>query len=160
MPLWSNEEWRARIGSCWCALGRPFKTDKSSGSYPSCALSGRAIQAVYVLMALILVQGLKSINECVIGCRRQLKSELQTIDSFMTISRWQVIRKSSILCAVWNGYVELCTCWWCWWRWYLYKELKALMDVSLSVRDTIKVSYQYRFSLVLNIVCDTRGMKW
>ena len=25
MPLASNEEWRARIGSSWCALGRPFK---------------------------------------------------------------------------------------------------------------------------------------
>ena len=21
MPFWSNEEWRARIGSSWCALG-------------------------------------------------------------------------------------------------------------------------------------------
>ena len=26
MPLGSIEEWRARIGSSWCALGRPFKT--------------------------------------------------------------------------------------------------------------------------------------
>ena len=26
MPLWSVEEWRARIGSCWCALGRPINT--------------------------------------------------------------------------------------------------------------------------------------
>ena len=26
MPLWSIGEWRARIGSSWCALGRPFKT--------------------------------------------------------------------------------------------------------------------------------------
>ena len=25
MPIASNEEWRARIGSSWCALGRPFK---------------------------------------------------------------------------------------------------------------------------------------
>ena len=24
MPLWSNEEWRARIGSSWCAIGRPI----------------------------------------------------------------------------------------------------------------------------------------
>ena len=76
MPLWSNEEWRARIGSCWCALGRPFKTDKSSGDYQSCALSGRAmLQAVYVLMAMILVQGVKSINGCVNECQRQLKSK-------------------------------------------------------------------------------------
>ena len=26
MPLGSITEWRARIGSSWCALGRPFKT--------------------------------------------------------------------------------------------------------------------------------------
>ena len=26
MPLGSVTEWRARIGSSWCALGRPFKT--------------------------------------------------------------------------------------------------------------------------------------
>ena len=26
MPLWSVQEWRARIGSCWSALGRPFNT--------------------------------------------------------------------------------------------------------------------------------------
>lgn len=25
MPLWSNEEWRACIGSSWCALGRLVK---------------------------------------------------------------------------------------------------------------------------------------
>ena len=29
MPLWSVAEWRARIGSSWCALGRPFKTKSS-----------------------------------------------------------------------------------------------------------------------------------
>ena len=26
MPYWSITEWRAHIGSSWCALGRPFKT--------------------------------------------------------------------------------------------------------------------------------------
>ena len=26
MPYWSITEWRARIGSSWSALGRPFKT--------------------------------------------------------------------------------------------------------------------------------------
>ena len=25
MPYWNIGEWRARIGSSWCALGRPFK---------------------------------------------------------------------------------------------------------------------------------------
>ena len=29
MPYWSIGEWRARIGSSWCALGRPMKTKSS-----------------------------------------------------------------------------------------------------------------------------------
>ena len=29
MPLWSVQEWRARIGSSWCALGRPIKSKSS-----------------------------------------------------------------------------------------------------------------------------------
>ena len=28
MPYWSIAEWRARIGSSWCALGRPLKIIK------------------------------------------------------------------------------------------------------------------------------------
>ena len=31
MPLWSIGEWRARIGSSWCALGWPFKTRSPLG---------------------------------------------------------------------------------------------------------------------------------
>jgi hypothetical protein len=79
MPLASIEEWRARIGSCWYTLGRPFKTRKSSGNYRSyaAALSGSAIlQAVHALMAMVLVQGVESINGCVIECQRWIKSEL------------------------------------------------------------------------------------
>lgn len=30
MPLCSIEEWRARIGSCWCALGRPVEKKASN----------------------------------------------------------------------------------------------------------------------------------
>ena len=29
MPYWSIAEWRARIGSSWCALGRPQKIKSS-----------------------------------------------------------------------------------------------------------------------------------
>ena len=74
MPLWSNEEWRARIGSCWSALGRPGKSATSPGNrYDYLVLSGRTmLQAVCVLLTLILVQGIKSINGCVSGCQRQL----------------------------------------------------------------------------------------
>ena len=79
MPLWNNEEWRARIGSCWCVLGGPGKL-KSSENYqsydPVLVLSGRTLlQAVYVLLVLVFIQGAKSVN----GCWRQLQSESQTI---------------------------------------------------------------------------------
>ena len=89
MPLASVEEWRARVGSSWCALGRPFKTSKSSGNYRSfAAVSGSVmLQVVYALMAMVLaltqdttvvfVRGIEHINECINECRRQIyKSEL------------------------------------------------------------------------------------
>ena len=89
MPLASVEEWRARVGSCWCALGRPFKTSiKSSGDYRSfAAVSGSAmLQAVYALMAMVLaltrdttvvfIRGAESVNGCVNECQRLIKSEL------------------------------------------------------------------------------------
>ena len=86
MPLASVEEWKARIGSCWCALGRRFKANKSSGNYQSFTiLSGSAVlQTVYALVAMVLTQdtavvfvrGVESINECVSECQRQIKSEL------------------------------------------------------------------------------------
>ena len=89
MPLASVEEWRARIGSCWCALIRIFKTNKSSRDYRSfAAVSGSAIlQAIYALMmAMVLaltrdttvmfIRGVESINGCVNECQRQIKSEL------------------------------------------------------------------------------------
>ena len=87
MPLASVEEWRARIGSSWCALGRLFKTSiKSPGDYRRSfsAVSGSAtLQAVYALMVMVLaltrdtavvfVRGVER-NEC----QRQIKSELVT----------------------------------------------------------------------------------
>ena len=32
MPLWSNEEWKARIGSSWCAMGQPIKCGRRTRS--------------------------------------------------------------------------------------------------------------------------------
>ena len=78
MPFASVEDWRARIGLCWCALGRPFKTSTllSEDYQPCAALSGSAVlQAVCALMAVVLVQGIESINGCVIKCQRRIKSE-------------------------------------------------------------------------------------
>ena len=91
MPLASVKEWRARIGSSWCALGRPFKASKSPGNYRSlAALSGSAmLQAICALMVMVLaltrattiefIRGAKSVNGCVNDCRRQIKSEWRTM---------------------------------------------------------------------------------
>ena len=77
MPLASVEEWRARIGSCWCALGRPFKTNRSSENHRPCAVSGGAmLRAMYALMVMVLVLGAKNISCCISECRRQLRSKL------------------------------------------------------------------------------------
>ena len=89
MPLASVEEWRARIGSCWCALGRPFKTSKSPGNYRSFAILSESavLQAIYALMmamvlaltrdtAVVFIRGAESINGYVNECQRQIKSEL------------------------------------------------------------------------------------
>ena len=57
MPSASVEEWRARIGSSWCALGRPIKRRfVSGGGVMPDPLSGEAmLQVVYVLIMLTLV---------------------------------------------------------------------------------------------------------
>ena len=58
MPLWSNEEWRARIGSSWCALGRPFNTrfarcrDTSRGM-----LTLHQVDIMMVIMMMLLIAG-------------------------------------------------------------------------------------------------------
>ena len=93
MPLASVEDWRARIGSCWCVLARPFKTGRSTETeqyrpqFAMPPLSGRAmLHALNVFVAMILVLGVKNISkfisECrglVSECRRQLESERGTI---------------------------------------------------------------------------------
>ena len=96
MPLWSNEEWRARIGSCWCALGRPGKSAAMSGNHQSynrliVLLSGRTmLQAVYVLLTLILVQGVKSINERVTGCRTRLSESMTYGSLSYTVTNFNI----------------------------------------------------------------------
>ena len=39
MPLWSVQEWRARIGTSWCALGRPVRSKSSCRKGGSCSRS-------------------------------------------------------------------------------------------------------------------------
>ena len=79
MPLASVEDWRARIGSCWCVLSRPFNTGKSTDQQRPLSqppLPGRAmLHALNVFVAVILVLGIKTISKFISECRRQLKSE-------------------------------------------------------------------------------------
>ena len=64
MPLWSNEEWRARIGSCWCALGRPFNTrftrcrGKTQGKSQGMLTFHQVATMVILMMLLIAGKGL------------------------------------------------------------------------------------------------------
>ena len=48
MPLGSNQEWRARIGSSWCALGRPLKSKSSQRiGRPNRRHSGKRLSSQY-----------------------------------------------------------------------------------------------------------------
>ena len=59
MPLWSVEEWRARIGSCWCALGRPFNTRFTRNRGKSRrVLTLRQLLTMVIMMMLLIVANL------------------------------------------------------------------------------------------------------
>ena len=81
MPLWSNEEWRAHIGSSWCVLGRHIKCKSSvslrGGGSGSLQLSGGTLlQTVSMVMMLILmavIKGIEIIKSQIIGCQRILQ---------------------------------------------------------------------------------------
>ena len=55
MPLASNEEWKARIGSSWCALGVPFKI-RSQRCSPSGKSSGAVTHLLISSMTMLLIQ--------------------------------------------------------------------------------------------------------
>ena len=56
MPQGSVAEWRARIGSSWCALGRPFKTRSpfrcSAGQLKTAKLT---LNEVVTMMMILIV---------------------------------------------------------------------------------------------------------
>ena len=53
MPLWSTEEWKARIGFSWCAVGRPFKS--SDNKYFIHGGKGSKIQLVMSMWTIFLL---------------------------------------------------------------------------------------------------------
>ena len=65
MPAWSIAEWRARIGSSWCALGRPFKTRSPfrNGSRRQRVFTlNQMVTFIFLLMMLIVLNvGLRSL---------------------------------------------------------------------------------------------------
>ena len=69
MPLWSNEEWRARIGSSWCALGRFIKSKSSGNQALGPQLSGETLLLVVskVVMLALLFIGLRMFIDWIIG---------------------------------------------------------------------------------------------
>lgn len=59
MPLWSVEEWRARIGSCWCTLGRPFNTRSTrSGGKSQRVLTLHQVTTMVIAMMLLIAANL------------------------------------------------------------------------------------------------------
>ena len=81
MPLGSVEEWRARIGSSWCALGRPVKSVCGGGV--TRPMSGEVmLQVLYVLMMLTLVvviQRVRKMNKSLSDYHKELRSKTKLI---------------------------------------------------------------------------------
>ena len=79
MPLWSIGEWRARIGSSWCALGRPFKTRSpfrggGGGRVLRALTQSDVVTMIIMLMVFIGINfGLRML--VISGCHHSLKSE-------------------------------------------------------------------------------------
>ena len=56
MPLASIEEWRAHIGSSWCALGRPFcKCDRYPSGKANVMLSLQHLASTVILLSLLVL---------------------------------------------------------------------------------------------------------
>ena len=66
MPYWSVAEWRARIGSSWCALGRPIKQSVRYGA----RVVKKELTLNRVVILLILLTLLIGVN---IGVRSSLE---------------------------------------------------------------------------------------
>lgn len=77
MPLWSNEQWRACIGSSWCVIGRPFKYIKTSShqgkvlGYLQLVISAREIFLYGFLMAVITI--ITGCNLLTSRCRKAIR---------------------------------------------------------------------------------------
>jgi hypothetical protein len=81
MPLWSNEEWRARIGSSWCAIGRPFKCHSSTSHHQGNVFghlllsisAERMLQCGFLLTMIAIVTGCDHLTGLIKRCKRATK---------------------------------------------------------------------------------------
>ena len=55
MPLGSIAEWRARIGSSWCALGRPFKTRSPFRGGAGRLQTPLTLNQAVIMMAILII---------------------------------------------------------------------------------------------------------
>ena len=85
MPYWSIGEWRARIGSSWCALGRPFKTRSPFRGKTQRDLT--LSRGVATLFLLIMSIGINLWLHTLVarGCHLPLLSECMLYDMVRTL---------------------------------------------------------------------------
>ena len=125
MPYWSIAEWRARIGSSWCALGRPVKSKSSyrrgSGWVRRVLTLNQVVTMMITMIMLIGVNlGLHGIisggyypltSECSVHCTAGRSACLyQGVQLFIIIilpDLLQVGAASPILYLVQSGYLLL-----------------------------------------------------
>ena len=111
MPLWSVQEWRARIGTSWCALGRPIRSKssyRSRGNYlrsppPGGGLGGggrsgrrRAESCAHgavtvVIMIALLVGTIVTLSHFALGGRRLIDACEFISQVFICANVWEVM---------------------------------------------------------------------
>ena len=112
MPLWSNEEWRARIGSSWCAIGRPFKC-KSSTNHQGNLLghlllriisAERILQCGFLMAMLAIITGYDLLTRLIKRCKGAAKGNCGTI-----LFKWALYSTTnvSLYCPIAKGFVIL-----------------------------------------------------
>ena len=97
MPLWSVEEWRARIGSSWAALGRPVgcSSRKERRHYVCCLTApggggmvmslDRTIPMMTIVTLLIVTMSLITLLPLEAGCSPIPHSELYVLLRYLVI---------------------------------------------------------------------------
>ena len=84
MPLWSNEEWRVRIGSSWCATGRSLKCNSSIShqrevlGYLQLSVSaGTMLRCGFLMTVIGIITGYNLLTNLlaswIVRCRRAIK---------------------------------------------------------------------------------------